>query len=197
MSTKKIAKLVSLIIGPGPWLSLLSLVFIFKTGLNKRQITILTPVLLNFHIFIPLAAYYLTRKFLYPKDPDFSNKKAKSGRLIVLASSFFSYFLSLIIIHFLGNTFLFHLILILILLNAIILITTYFYKISLHVSMSTFALIMFNFLFNWKFPFLYLLIPLVAWSRIKLKKHTLDQVLAAFILNATFILLALRFFNYF
>lgn len=56
------------------------------------------------------------------------------------------------------------------------------WKISLHVSVLTASITLLS-LFNNNFIVLYLLIPLVAWSRIKLKVHTFYQVLAGFLIG--------------
>lgn len=56
-----------------------------------------------------------------------------------------------------------------------------FYRISFHVSISTSLLILVNHFSNWAFWPLFLVVPLIAWSRLYLKKHTLLQVIAGFL----------------
>jgi len=64
------------------------------------------------------------------------------------------------------------------------------WKISLHVSVLTASITILT-IFNQVFYLAYLLVPLIVWSRIKLKAHDLYQTIAGFILG---ILVPLIFF---
>lgn len=56
-------------------------------------------------------------------------------------------------------------------------IITYFWKISLHSSWITFIVITFNILFGRWMLLMVPLIPVVGWARVRIKKHTVNQVL--------------------
>jgi phosphatidylglycerol---prolipoprotein diacylglyceryl transferase len=74
---------------------------------------------------------------------------------------------------------------------------TFFWKISFHMIMAT--LIIFFTIHVWQTPYIYLLIftlPLIGWSRLQLRRHSLKQVLGGFFLSIACILLVLTFFNF-
>jgi len=56
------------------------------------------------------------------------------------------------------------------------------WKISLHVSVLTSSLTILTIFNNAIYPF-YLFVPLVAWSRVRLKAHTINQTIAGFLLG--------------
>lgn len=59
--------------------------------------------------------------------------------------------------------------------DVIISVVTSFWKISLHTSMNTVGSILLNLLFGWNLPVIYLVVPIVLWARITLKRHTFIQ----------------------
>jgi len=63
----------------------------------------------------------------------------------------------------------------------VLLVNNIFYRISFHVALSTSLLILVNHFSAWAFWPLFLIIPLIGWSRLYLKKHTLLQVIAGFL----------------
>lgn len=65
--------------------------------------------------------------------------------------------------------------------TTVLLINNIFYRISFHVSLSTSLFILVNHFSAWVFWPLFLAVPLIGWSRIYLKKHTLLQVIAGFL----------------
>jgi len=73
----------------------------------------------------------------------------------------------------------------------ILTIITYFWKISFHTSWITFTSITYYVLFGKWTLFLLLFIPLVAWARIKIKRHTIAQVITGSLLT-----LVTTFFGY-
>lgn len=73
---------------------------------------------------------------------------------------------------------------------------THFWKISLHAAINTAGTILINFLFDWNLPFLYLLIPVVFWSRYVLKHHTATQLFFGSVVSGAFVLLAFYCFGY-
>ena len=74
---------------------------------------------------------------------------------------------------------------------------TLFWKISYHMIWSTLAV--FFIIYSWQIPQLYyliLLLPFIGWSRLQLKRHTLAQVIAGFLLTSLCILLVLTFLKF-
>jgi membrane-associated phospholipid phosphatase len=63
-------------------------------------------------------------------------------------------------------------------------IITYFWKISFHTSWITFFCITYYIIFgNWALLLL-LFIPLVAWARVKIKRHSVGQVISGVVVTA-------------
>jgi len=187
------AQLISNLFNIATWLPIISFSLLKKAQLTSGQFKKIIPAIIIFQLIIPLG-YIL---FLYFKkeitDLDMTKREERIKPLIV---STISALISLVIIYLSGNkliiTFYF-IVFILILVNTLI---TLFWKISFHMAANTAAAILLNFIFDWKLPFLYLLIPLIFWSRLKLKKHTVAQLLAGFLVNAGIIFFLLRFFGY-
>ena len=193
MDFEKVAKFLSVILGLQVWLPVLLLVLVFKTGLTKEQIIILLPTLSIFQVFIPFGCLYFAFRLGKISDLDLTKREERYVPLII---SFITWSVSLALVSLFGNQLLLHLYLIILVLIIIAAVITKFWKISLHMSLNATGSILVNFLFDWQLPFLYLSIPLVFWARLKLKKHTVSQLLAAFVLNAAFVLVALQFLDY-
>ncbi len=155
----------------------------------KYQIT-----LFIFSIFLPVATSFLFRYFKLTSDFAVSEQEERP-RLFFL-------FLILLFISFgislkTGNT---QLILIYTVINITLLcstLLTMFWKISFHMIVATLCLFVISFLLN--NPLTYLLslaLPLVGWSRIFLKRHTLKQVIGGFVITISCILFVLTFINF-
>ncbi|MCE5330257.1 hypothetical protein LLG07_08015 [bacterium] len=79
----------------------------------------------------------------------------------------------------------------------ILTIITYFWKISFHTSWITFTSITYYVLFGKWMLFLLMFVPLVAWARVKIKRHTIAQVMAGSFLTLITSLLGYSFFGLF
>jgi membrane-associated phospholipid phosphatase len=73
--------------------------------------------------------------------------------------------------------------LITIILIVILGIITYFWKVSMHAAWITFMVVTFNVLFGKLMLFLLPLIPVVGWARVRIKRHTVNQVVSGFIIS--------------
>jgi membrane-associated phospholipid phosphatase len=62
-------------------------------------------------------------------------------------------------------------------------IINYFWKISLHTAFITGAVVVLVIIFSWKALFSIAFVPLVAWSRIVLRQHTICQVIMGGLLS--------------
>lgn len=84
------------------------------------------------------------------------------------------------------------------LLNALVLaVATYYnHKPSVHASATTFFVLTLYLLYSYKLWPLFLLIPLVAWSRARLKKHTWPQLLAGTSITLIVVLFTLKLFAF-
>ncbi len=107
-------------------------------------------------------------------------KKEERYRLYLFTVA--CWFTGLILISFYGSEFLFNILLILTLLAYLFAIMTVITKISVHVGTTTALALLVNLFFGFNYLPLFLLVPLVAWSRIKLGYHSYWQVWSAIIL---------------
>lgn len=185
-----IARLISDLLGPLTLYPLLSFFLVRQSRLSSNQTMVILPILFIFHLLIPFIYVFYKKKSGTIGDWDISER---TQRYKPLAVTVLSFAFSLFPLSVFGNTFIARLylfIFFLLLLNSII---TLFWKISFHMAMNVVFSLMVNFLFQWKYPMLYLTIPLIFWSRLRLKKHTVSQLLGALILNGALILLFLGF----
>lgn len=191
--TLKIAKLLSIVLGPQIWLPVLLLIFTFKTGLSSQQTKILLPSMFILQVFVPLSYLYLAPKLGWATEWDLPLRKERHSFFVVLS---ISYFLSFLLIYFYGNKLLFNLELTQLVLLIIFVVITRFWQISLHGAVNTAGAILINFLFNWNLPILFLTILVISWARLKLKRHNISQLLASIALTTVVILGSLKYFGY-
>ncbi|MEA2016159.1 MAG: hypothetical protein U9O59_05590 [Actinomycetota bacterium] len=124
---------------------------------------------------------YLYVILLYrKKEIDDMHIPRKEDRIKPMLVSFVSYTLCLIILYILdGPLFLKSVFAISVASVVIFTVITYFWKISLHISWITFIVITFNVLFGKWMLLMVPLIPVIGWARVRIKKHTVNQVILA------------------
>lgn len=193
MKSEKIAGIVSILLGPHIWLPVLLVASLFRSGLTSSQLYILFPSLIIFQILIPIAYIHIALRLGKVSAWDLPKKEE---RYLFLGISFASYLISVLVIYFFGNQLLLSLSLIILVLLTVLAIITYFWKISLHTSMNTGGAILLDFLFNWQIPWVFLMIPIIFWSRLLLKRHNFAQLIAGIIVSGGITLGALYYLKY-
>lgn len=193
MNAEKIAKILSIALGPHIWLPALLIASILRSGLSNSRIYILLPSLFLFQILIPIAYIHIVVKLGKVTAWDLPKREE---RHLFLGVSLISYVISIIIIKIFGNQLLFNLSLIILFLLIVLIITTYFWKISLHASMNTAGSIIVNFLFDWSLHWLYLAVPIIFWARYKLKRHNILQLIAGTVTSGAVVLGAFYYLKY-
>lgn len=192
MSPVKIAEIISKIIGPFLWMPILLILLIFKTGLSLDQIKILLPLLIFLLVVIPFTYLFIALRLDWVSKWDLPKKEERRPILILL---FVCAVTALLFIKNFGNGLILDLYILLMIIGFITSLVTFFWKISIHMVLDTTGVLLINFLFGWVFWPLFLLIPVVAWARLKLKRHTPAQLLAGtFLAGATFFA-GLKYFN--
>ncbi len=192
MNKIKLTKLISYLTGPEVWFSILLITIIFKSGLTSNQIYILLPLLLIFQILIPLGTFHY---FIKTKRVSGWHLDFKEDRLKLAPVGIFAIIAGLIITFFFGNVIIFDLAIISYIVVLVIGYINKYWKISIHATISTLSTLLINYLFNWKLPELFLLIPIVFWARYTLKKHDLPQLLGGFIITGIIVLVGLYLFG--
>lgn len=174
------AKLISLVFGPVVWIPLMIYAFLAKAQISWQDRLILAVAYAVFLFIAPLL--YVVRSYLKRRisDIDISNRKQRFKYLLLFIFS------SLILtgfVYFYGDSFLLKMQILILIILAVNTLITFFWKISFHMTANIVGSLMVNYLFDWQFPYLFLIIPLIFWSRLYLKKHTAAQLLGALILN--------------
>lgn len=193
MISKTAAQLVSFVLGPLIWIPLLLTIFVLKTNLSSNQIFLLLPLLIILQVFFPFLYILIAYKLKKISDLDLSKREE---RIIPMVIIFISLFISLFVVKSFNSTILYRFYLFSILVLAVNGFITLFWKISFHMGINIVGSLLINFLYHWQLPILYLTIPLVFWSRLKLKRHTPAQLIAALLLNTVIVFLFLKHYNY-
>lgn len=194
MVKEKLAKVLSVILGPQLWLPALLLITLFKVDLSWDRIKILLPILFILQVIIPIGYIYLMARTGQVTAWDLPKREERHPFLRLTLTS---YLVAIVFIYLFGNQPLLNLSLIIFALLMIISVTTAFWKISFHTSLNTGGAILVNFLFDWKLPWLYLTIPIILWARFILIRHSLAQLLAGIGLSGAFILGIFKYWGYF
>ena len=145
-------------------------------------------------VVIPISSIVLLNVLGVTSDLNVTKREERPKLFIVM---FFSFALALLISLKIGEP---QLIVIYTTLNLTFILgflITLFWKISFHMIWSILSL--FIVLYLWQTPSLYLLtifIPLIAWSRLQLKRHTFKQVLMGALLTIFCIILVLTFLKF-
>jgi len=138
---------------------------------------------LTFTMIIPyLYVYILNRKKLID-DLHIPNRENRIKPLIITAVSNIIGFTILYILE--APPFLKTMFLAAIISTITIGIITYFWKISIHTAWMTFIVITFIILFGKWMMVLIPLIPVIGWSRVKIKRHTITQVITGSLISSS------------
>lgn len=193
MTKQKAAELISIVLGPHILLPILALCVLFRTGLSSQQILLLAPILITLQVLLPIGYMYWAVKSKKAVSWDLPNMKERQPFMLMVFSAFL---ISFGFVYFFGNKLTFQIGIVFLISAAVMSIIGRFWKISLHSGLNTATAILVNFLFSWKFPFLYLLIPIVIWARYTQGRHDLPQLLGGAAISSIISLGSLRFFGY-
>jgi len=159
---------------------------------NKVEAVVWAFICLLFGTVIP----YLYISLLYRnKEIDDMHIPNREDRIKPMLVSFASYTMCLVILYVLeGPLFLKSIFAVSVVSTVIFTIITYFWKISLHISWITFVVITFNILFGKWMLLMVPLIPVIGWARVRIKKHTINQVI--FGIGVSTVTSVLIYYNY-
>ncbi|MCR4324640.1 MAG: hypothetical protein NUV69_03050 [Candidatus Curtissbacteria bacterium] len=150
---------------------------VFTTGLTSQQITLLVPLLLTLNLIVPVGIFLYLLKSGRVTDIDMTKREE---RHIVWGVATLSFLLSTTLVYFLANYLFFVISFTVFIVTLTLFIITFKWKISVHVITNTTSVFVINYLFDWKLLWLFAVVPVVAFARFYLKKHTLSQILAGF-----------------
>ena len=192
MNLTKFSEIVSRIFDPLRIFPVVFIVAVFNVGLTRDQLKLLFPLLATVNILLPAFVWFSLRRNRQISDGDISIRQERYRFFGLLTVS---YLISTILLLFLGNNLSFVLNLILFILTATVWIITFKFKISGHVAWDSAMVLILNFLFGWAYMWLFLLIPIIGFSRVYLKRHTFAEVLAGGFLGVFEPYLILKFFK--
>lgn len=190
---ERLALIISYVFDPIVTFPFLLAIMIFKSGLTFTQIKILLPSLFILDLLIPGA--YLIFAFRQHWVSDWEMSK-REERLAPYGVTLVCWLIGLILVQRFGNDLLLNLGLTFYLVALLGSVITIFWKISVHVAAGTAITLVLDFLLSWRFPWLYLIIPVVAWARWQRRKHTIGQLLGGFLLSLVVVLLSFTLFGY-
>lgn len=192
----KFAEIISVIFNPLLIGLVVLIIAITKSGMPSilESRWIITLLIIN-GLILGLIYWYL-RNLGYIFDDSIDNKKIRHGRLVLLLNVLAIVFLESLVIFltkiyqpilavFVGGLF-----------TIIIgMIITNFWKISWHSSAITYFVSMFIFIFKWKIWPILILMVLIFWARIYLKRHTIWQLIGGVLLSLLVMYVTFSFFN--
>lgn len=191
--TKKVAEIVSIIFNPLFLILLVLFLAIDKSNLTQKQMLIATLLVLVLDGLTPIYVYLELARRKVVIDDILGNQKALKNRPKVLAWWMILFLVQAITVYFWGDDrLLFYLFLILLILTLLVFLVSLSKKISLHMAYATLFALMIIYLFGWNFWPTLLIIPLIAWSRYYLMRHTINQLLAG-LLASSFVAAAFYF----
>lgn len=186
----RVAHLVSIILSPVTIsLPFITLVALYPHESNALLSAVLTIFFLSFGPTIYIVAGVRSGKFT---DVDVSVRSQRTGPfLFSIVSSLLGFFV-LAYIH--GSKNLENVLLITVISGIILMIITFWWKISMHASSLSGAITMLSILYGKFILPAFLLVLLVSWSRVVLRRHTIAQVAAGSLMSIvlSWLLLSLR-----
>lgn len=123
-------------------------------------------------------------------DWDFTNRKERQGAYkFVTACHLFS----IILMFVLGQVLLAKLLLVLWSITVVFMFINNYWKISVHAGVNALMMVFLNSLWGWKmFGWMTVILVLVLWSRVKIRKHTVTQVMIGAALSMAMAQLGMR-----
>lgn len=188
MSKKRIAVIISRIFDPAwmiPGMLAVAVGWSLFNGLRWRFIVILLLIdgLIPFIYFVHL----LSTKEISDWDTTRREQRLKLYWFILVSHS-----IGVIMAFLLGKVVLAKILFLFLILAAVFTLITFRWKISIHTGVSSAATVFLSFLFGWNWLWLYLIVGIIAWARIVMKKHTLAQTVAGAVVSAGIISLGFK-----
>lgn len=172
------AKAISLIFAPLFWVILFFISAYYK-GLFQYNHKII--IIFSIVVLFPVLTFFILYAAKQISDFDITQRRERYGILAVINLN------SFILLYFLYTqqlAQLFALTKIICVIIAVSSLITFFYKISFHITFSYTFAVLINALFSFNLWGLYLIVPVLFWSRLVLKKHTIAQMLLAICIDS-------------
>ncbi|MCL5795474.1 MAG: hypothetical protein M1338_03890 [Patescibacteria group bacterium] len=194
---KKIASFVSnYLLNPGVLALVILVMAVLRSRMPENTLICWLLAILVLNTAIPGLFYLFFTSHGFVFDATLQNKKVNRERLAILGIFLALITLELLILVSTGA----YQPLLAVFAGGILTIViggaiTYFWKISIHATLTTFFVAMIILLYGWNFWPVIFLIPLVFWSRIILNRHTFLQLLFGCILSLAIVLVTFNVFG--
>ncbi|MBU3956704.1 hypothetical protein KKI19_00270 [Patescibacteria group bacterium] len=192
METKKLARLISITLYP----AITGTVFTYVLFLGLMGLNVSSFIYASIYAFLITILPFLILKILVGTGKlDGIEVVDKKKRRIFFNASSPSYILSLLILFLIGIP----RVIILAGIGSFLIILVYYlvspyYKISIHVGILAFSVMVVSLVFGAKYFPLDLLLPVLIWSRVKLQRHTLGESLLSVLIGSMIPLILLKLF---
>lgn len=184
-SSIQAAKFISRAGEPIIWVPFVIWLTLENVHINPEQKLFYFTALFFFAFLIPFI-YFMYKVFLKKDfDIDITRREKRSGFIL---RSMISFSVAVGLSYFADRT-LFIVSLAVLVSTLILVIITTRWKISFHGGLNTLLLMTVNYLYNWRFWWLFLLLIPIGWARLVLKKHDLGQFIAGTAVCATVFML--------
>jgi len=177
MNKSKVARVISEIFNGFVTMILVPLLAIILSSLSTKLKVIYSLA----YLLATILPYLVLKKLGRASDYEFTKREERPPYFITLSLLFGVLFL---LLKRYGIATLTDVSLALFVAASVVTIVTFFWKISGHMTYSTLFFMTLGYLFSPYFLLLFLFSPLIAWSRIQLKKHTVEQVIAGTLFTA-------------
>lgn len=189
-----LARIISLVFNPFLILVFLPFFLVLKSSENVSTSIYWAAYSSIFLIGLGLVVFYMVKKGIFT-DLDVSLRKQRPRLFNIIFGVAFLYLLGLYIFH--APRILFAMIFSLIFGVLVAKIINVRIKASLHVATVSALILGLVLGFGVRFIFLLLLIPLIGWSRVKLKRHTVSEVVTGGVVGSLLLLFLYAFFEIF
>ncbi|MDD4382008.1 MAG: phosphatase PAP2 family protein [Candidatus Dojkabacteria bacterium] len=180
MPKKKIARIISELFNGFLTMLIVPIIAVIAMPINIVY-KIIIPIL---YIVLPLGVFFVLKKLGKASDYEFTKREERPLYFSILSLIFF--FLFLLCIFIIKNQKLTDVSAILFLVSTILTIVSMYWKMSGHMTYSTFMFFSLIYLFpDVKIlPILFIFTPFIGWSRVALGKHDWLQVVAGTVISA-------------
>lgn len=172
---ERLAWIISILLGPQFWAPLFLVILILSTGLSYYQRLILLPILIFLQIIVPVVYIRVAIRKGWVQSWDIPRREERYELWLLLS---ITSFLATVAARLLGTPLAFKVLVILFALLTALVLISLVWKISFHMVSSVGIALMINYLTGNKLTLLYFGIPLIFWSRLALKRHSVAQLLA-------------------
>ena len=186
--SKQTAKIISQALDPTVMWPLMIVMALLGTGLSSSQLEALVIPVLLLELILPIGLLVLFIQMKWVSDWEITNRAERGKYFITIVAL---HVLSVGAYYYWGNDFAWQFRLLLWVIQLVGTGITLFWKISIHTAAFGAAIFTLGYFFGAEWWWLYLLAPVLMWSRVARKKHTWMQTIAGLLATSGMLWLGL------